>query len=461
MSEVAVSSPAPSAPSAPSAAPSSPSTGSTPSAAPAEKTSESRPQTSRESSREFLKKQMSEAFEKVKEPAPESESPESAETEEEGSEVAQEAQPQESQKAAEKPKEKESDDRLRIRETLKAIPDKKTREAIAELAFLGKDLRDTGIKAAEAKAYREMFTSPESARQASEVANTAYDLAKAYHSNTPDGQKYFLDNLRNANPAAYDSLVSGLVKALPETNRQAYRELGNRATRSVIGNLQRAAEQAARRGDEARAHEFATTAEILGEFVFPQGLQPVQRPANDPVVLENQRLKNEFQNFQQQRLESIKQDVFSRYHNYVQDEAARLLREADADDSYGERARGKMTAEVVNNVRRKIEQNSHIRMAVEGFFNNGDGRSAAEHLRSQASPLLASEVAAALKDFSEIFDKKQNIRESRQAVVVAKKDVGGPAAAPKAAPNKAVDTRGMDSKSALRALVKARLDARR
>jgi hypothetical protein len=465
MSEVSVA-PAPTT-SAPSSGASessfSSSTASESSAAPAAETKESAPRTSRESSRDLLRRQAREALEKA---SPESATEgESSESEEEVTESASAPKDTEAEgkKVEAKPKaEPESEDRLKIRETLKAIPDKKTREQIADLAFMGKELRDAGIKPADARAYRDLYPTLDSAKQAHAVSTEAYDLAGAFHSNSPEGHAHFLQALQAANPNAYTNFITKVARDLPTVNPQAYREVGQRTARNVIANMRRAAESFAQRGDEVRAHDLATAAQLQEEFLFPNGLQQqnVQRPANDPVLQENARLKAEFERAQQERIQGARQYAFGQYQHALTAEAAKVVNEIDADNVYGEKARQRMVNEVVQNVRNIIGNNNHVRVSVDTLLMRGDGNGAARHLISQATGLIPEQVANVVKDYADLYERKQAVREEKRAVVTAKKDVGAPASAPRAASNRPVDTRGMSSREALKTLVSRRLSPR-
>lgn len=459
MSEAIAEAPATSAPSTGSSESSSSSTASTPSASPAAETKESSPKTSRESSREVLRRQAREALEKTPESAPESESSEASDDVTESStapkDTAQEGKKVEAPKA-----EPESEDKIRIRETLKAIPDKKTREQIADLAFLGKDLKEMGIKPSDVKAVRELFPTVEVARQAHQASVEAYELAGAFHSNTFEGQAKFLGALQSANPVAFTNLIARVANDLPQVAPDQYRAVGQRTARNVIANMRKAAEAAAQRGDEARAHEYSTAAQIQEEFLFPNGLQRQQamRPANDPVVQENARMKAEFDRIHGEQVQGARSFAFGATNNAITNEATKLINELDADNILGEKARGRMVNDAVQSVRNAIGSNNHIRVAADTFIMRGDGRAAANHLINQALPLVSSTVAGVWKDYADLYERKQAVREEKRAVVTAKKDVGAPASAPRAAaPNRPVDTRGMSSRQALRTLVSKRM----
>ena len=458
MSEVATATaPTTSAPSTGASESSSSSTASTPSATPAAETKESAPRTQRESSRELLRRQAKEALDKETPPATEGESSEAADKSKESATAPKDTDA-EGKKVEAKPKaEPEPEDRLKIRETLKAIPDKKTREQIADLAFMGKELRDAGIKPADAKGYRELYPTLDSAKQAHQIASEAYDLAGAFHSTTPEGRAHFMDALWKANPNAANALVAKIAQDLPQLNRPAYQAIGQRTARAVIQNMRKAADAAAQRGDEARAHEYATAAQIQEEFLFPNGMQQPQRPANDPVFQENARLKAEFGRMQNERLAGARQFAFTSYGNALAAEAAKVVNEIDADNVYGEKARQRMVNEVLNSVRNQIGNNNHVRVATETLLMRGDGQGAAYHLINQALPLIPSAVANVVKDYADLFEKKQAVKEEKRAVVTAKKDVGAPASAPRAASNRPVDTRGMSTRQALRAIVSKRM----
>lgn len=465
MESAVVSTPAPSAP-----APSAPSTSSSPSASSAatptasatESKGESRStaQSGRELAREYAKK----AAEKLgltddshAATATGSDTPDGDEaTLEKVTEPAEKAEPVEAkaEKADESsPKDPQS---LKISEALKAISDKRVQNEIRGLAYAGKEFRDMKMTPAEGKELRSMFPSVDVAKQAHESARIAYDVVQAFHSGTPEGFDYVMQNFQQANPAAFNRLIDHFAERLPQASKQSFDSLGRKATTNLIGNLQRQAQNAAQRGEDARAHEYNTTAQILSEFVFPNGLQqPRQQNPNDPVVRENAMLRQQQAEFQQQQRQGLMQSVSNGYNESVSRDAMDMISSAAEGTPYPKKALERMRDDVVSRVRNKVQTNEHVRVAVVNYLNQGNGRAAQEYLTNTARQYLASEAADVLRDYAETFGAVQTVRAKTQEQAITKKDVGGaPVAAAPA--DKPLDTRGMDAKQLFKAALKKR-----
>lgn len=465
MESAVVSTPAPSAP-----APSAPSSGasssaSSPAATPTATTtspkseSGSKAQSGRELAREYAAK----AAEKLgltetkATTAPVSDIPDADSTLEkvtEPSEPAEKTVEAKAEKADESsPKDPHS---LKISEALKAIPDKKIQNEIRGLAYTGKEFRDMKMTPAEGKELRSMFPSVDVAKQAHQSASIAYDVAQAFHSGTPEGFDYVMQNFQQANPAAFNRLIEHFAERLPQASKQSFDNLGRRATTNLIGNLQRQAEAAARRGEDARAHEYNTTAQILSEFVFPNGFQQApQRNPNDPVARENAMLKQQQKELYEQQRQGLMQTVGNGYNAAVTKEAMDMIESAAEGTPYPRKALERMRDDVVARVRQKVQNNEHVKVAVASHLNQGNGQAAQDYLTSTARQYLASEAADVLRDYAETFGAVQTVRAQKQEQAIAKKDVGGaPVAAAPA--DKPLDTRGMDAKQLFKAALKKR-----
>lgn len=467
MESAVVSTPAPSAP-----APSAPSSGSSSSAStaatPTASTSTSKSDTGSkaQSGRELAREYAAKAAEKLglTEPKTEAIAPASEIADGETT-LAEVTEPsEETEKAVEAKKSVDKTDEsspkdpqsLKISEALKAIPDKKIQNEIRGLAYTGKEFRDMKMTPAEGKELRSMFPSIDVAKQANESARVAYDLAQAFHSGTPEGFDYVMQNFQQANPAAFNRLIEHFAEKLPQASKQSFDQLGRKATTNLIGNLQRQAEAAARRGDDARAHEYATTAQILSEFVFPNGFQqPRQANPNDPVARENAMLKAQQAEFQQQQRQGLIQSVNNGYNQALSSDALSMIKGAAEGTPYPQKALERMADDVVNRVRDKVNANEHVRIAVINHLNQGNGRAAQDYLTQTARQYLASEAADVLRDYAETFGAVQTARVQKQEQAIAKKDVGGaPVAAAPA--DKPLDTRGMDAKQLFKAALKKR-----
>lgn len=467
MESATVSAPAPSAPapSAPSTgASSSASTAATPTASTA--TSKSDTASKAQSGRELAREYAAKAAEKLglTEPtatatATDGDTSEGDTTIEEVTEPSEETQKSvEAKKPAEKADESSPKDpqSLKISEALKAIPDKKIQNEIRGLAYTGKEFRDMKMTPAEGKELRSMFPSVDVAKQAHESARVAYDMAQAFHSGTPEGFDYVMQNFQQANPAAFNRLIEHFAERLPQASKQSFDNVGRKATTNLIGNLQRQAQQAAARGDDARAHEYATTAQILSEFVFPNGLQqPRQVNPNDPVARENAMLRAQQAELQQQQRQGLIQSVNNGYNQALSSEALGMIKEAAEGTPYPQKALERMAEDVVNRVRNKVNGNEHVKVAVINHLNQGNGKAAQDYLTQTARQYIASEAADVLRDYAETFGAVQTARVQKQEQAIAKKDVGGaPVAAAPA--DKPLDTRGMDAKQLFKAALKKR-----
>lgn len=466
METATVSAPAPSAPapSAPSGgSSSSASTAASPTASTATTKSDtgSKAQSGRELAREYAQK----AAEKLgltetqAATAPEGETSESSELEEVTAAPSESTEEKaDASKPAEKADESSPKDAqsLKISEALKAIPDKKIQNEIRGLAYTGKEFRDLKMTPAEGKELRSMYPTLETAKQAHESARVAYDLAQAFHSGTPEGFDYVMQNFQQANPAAFNRLIEHFADRLPQASKQSFDQVGRKATTHVIANMQRQAEAFAQRGDDARAHELSTAATILSEFVFPNGFQqPRQNNPNDPVARENAMLKAQQQQFVQQQRQGLIQSVNSGYNQAVSSEAMDMIKSVAEGTPYPQKALERMADDVVNRVRNKVNSNEHVRIAVTTYLNQGNGKAAQDYLTQTARQYLASEAADVLRDYAETFGAVQSVRVQKQEQAIAKKDVG--AAPVAAAPaDKPLDTRGMDSRQILKAALRRR-----
>lgn len=400
-------------------------------------------------------------------PAPAAESAEESVTEtakeamtsEGGQETSKTGQSEVQEKAPEKGEFQFPDLPKNIREALGVIPDKKVREQIAAIAYMGKEFRDIRMTPGEGKALRQMYPTLQVAQQAHTAAGFAYDLAQAYHSNTPEGFEHFASNLRTSNAQAYTGFVNKITENLFKENPQAYRKVANQGLRNFIANMRQKAEIAERNGDAARAHEYTTAAQINEETAFPQGVNPRQnqRPANDPLVQQVQALQAEKSAFLQQRQQASYQNVVGRVEAELVRHTGKILSDADPDKLYPEKGRAAMAKKIVDGVREKVRSNQHVGVTLSNLINQGNEQGAIEFLLNQAKNHLDAVAGETLNEYAEEFGAIQQARQQKLATVVSQKDVGSAGAALPKASGKVTFTRGMSTHDKLMAMAKAKM----